>query len=176
MNSPSHLGWSRPPTATLLCGPELPPLRLLPSSYIVEYLAQDQAEIAPWPSVSYRVYEQIDILDDLLLEAELTSTEVGLRLALNGVRAQPETTSSTDSGKLFLVRGGPQGSYQWLNSWTVDSALGEHQILRLLPGHYQLLYYPGAYGGNQEVTLPPVGETINWPLTTGLYAGCLDID
>ena len=176
MDAPQHMGWSRPPSVTIPLETSISPQRLIPSKYTIAYLARSVGLGAEWPNASYRVVESIDIEADSSLQYDLEYRQVGIGLALNGLPASSQPGTPGDHGKLTLVRANPQGSFNWVTSWTEGEKPSDFQGVNLPAGHYQLLYYPGAFQHSQALSFENLDYEGAWPVSIGTYAGCLDVE
>lgn len=156
--------------------PNLSSLLLIPSRYRIAYLARNIGQGPDWPNASYGVDTSVVIDDDMSLSYDLDTRRVGIQLSLNGTPSDAANTGLGDHGKLTLVRANPQGSFSWVSSWRDEKASLAPQFINLPPGHYQFLYYPAGYEHSQVLSFETLEYGGQWPVNSGTYAGCIDVE
>jgi len=176
MDSAQHLGWNSAASVAVPLEPNLSPMRLIPSRYTISYLARDTGLGPDWPNASYKVDPAVLVDSDMSLSYDLETRRVGLQLALDGAPSDTTNTRLGDHGRVTLVRADPQGSFDWVSPWRDEEASLDPQYINLPPGHYQLLYYPAGYEHFKTLSFETLEYGGQWPISTGTYAGCIDVE
>ena len=176
MDSQRELGWNPRPSVVLALEPSLPTVRIIPSNYTFSYLAKEVGLEEEWPNASYRLESSVSLDEDLSLSRDLNYSRVGIQIALDELPATSENTSETDHGKVTLVRKGLRGTFDWVSSWHTPGKPGAVQWVNLPAGEYHAMYYPAGYEYSSTISFETVDKNRRWPVTAGLYSGCIVVE